>query len=319
MPRLVAVLALAALSAACSSKTSTAPEAPAKPAPATAPGPAAWTDARTLKLAVAMPSPDRTERLELRHEPSADPALAHLKLVLVLPEGEQVLVDEYVPLPLRDAAWGAQCLLVPEPPPGVRRGLSTDGGKTFHALLPLAAGRWAFCPHKKVEAVSGTPNWPEMLTLERWATGVLETAVWGCDEAGSKCQTRSLAGMTVHHGEPEQVPLAVSHQTEVHQVLSVADGLKVDRLLAAGLLDAALNYQRGLDEAELTKLGQLAAKALAEGGPLTDEERKALRMRVTMAREELKKAPKEQRSPRVSIAALVAGLDSVPTQVGGAK
>jgi hypothetical protein len=32
------------------------------------------------------------------------------------------------------------------------------------------------------------------------------------------------------------------------------------------------------------KLGRLAAKALADGGPLEGEERTALRLRVTMAR-----------------------------------
>lgn len=315
----LAALALAGLCSACTKPAAPAPQE--KPATAAAPsGLAAWTDSRTLKLAVAMPTPARTERLELRHEPNpGDPARARLKLVYGVPEGEAVIVDEEVSLEQRDAAWGASYLLVAEPNPGNRRAVSSDGGKTYLALLPLGAGKWAFCPHKKVAAVSTTPNWPEMLTLERWATGVLETAVWGCDAAGRACKSRSMAGMTVHHGEPDAVPLAVSHETELRQALSVLDGLKVDRLMAAALLDATVNYQRGLDEAELAKLGRLAAKALADDGALTEEERKALRMRVTMARSELKKMPKDQLSPRVSVQALADGLDGVPQAVGGAK
>ncbi|MGC4115673.1 MAG: hypothetical protein QM765_13930 [Myxococcales bacterium] len=94
------------------------------------------------------------------------------------------------------------------------------------------------------------------------------------------------------------------------------DGLKMDWLMAAGLLDATLNYQRGLSEEELVKLGKLTAKALADDGPLKEEERKALRLRVTMARAELKKMPKDQLSPRVSIQALTEALDGVPQAVG---
>jgi hypothetical protein len=174
----------AALAAGAVARAGLAPRPPAALAP--------WTDARTLELAVARPAPDRTERLELRHEPNpAEPARARLKLVFVLPEGEQVLVDERVSLEQRDAAWGASYQLIAEPPPGARRAVSDDGGKTYLALLPLGVGRWAFCPHQKVEAVNGTPSWPEMLALERWAAGLLETAVWAATRrAGGASRAR---------------------------------------------------------------------------------------------------------------------------------
>ncbi|HEY3451959.1 MAG TPA: hypothetical protein VGK67_36710, partial [Myxococcales bacterium] len=110
MPRLA--LVLTCLLAACTKPASESTPPQGKPASAPASGAAPWTDARTLKLAVAMPTPERTERLELRHEPSpAEPTRAHLKLVYIVPEGEQVLVDETVTLEQRDAAWGASYLL----------------------------------------------------------------------------------------------------------------------------------------------------------------------------------------------------------------
>lgn len=302
--------ALVLLAASCSK-----PAEPPPPAPS--PEPAPWPDARIRKLALAMPTPQRAERLELRHAPSVDASRAKLSLVFLAPEREQVIAEAEVPLAQRDAAWGAAWRLVAEPPPGERRAISWDGGASFHALLPLGDGRWAFCPHKKVAAAGGTPDWPEMLTLERWATGVLETAVWGCDAAGGRCKSRSLAGMTVHHSEPDSTPVPLAHEIEARQVVSILEKLTADRFLAAALLDASVTYQRGLDEAALETLGTQAAKALGPDGPLAETERKAMQLRVTMAREEFKKAPKAQISPRASIEALAKALGALPQEVTG--
>ncbi len=312
MPRSLCVL-LCCLALACTKPTPAAVEEAGADAAVALP---AWPDARSVKLSTAHPTPDRAEVLELRHVPNGAPGRAHVKLVLVLPEGEHVLVDQHVPLSQRDALWGSRFLLVAEPLPGVRRAISWDGGASYAAVLPLAPGRLFFCPHKKVEAVHGTPDWPKMLTLERWATGVLETAVWACDEAGQGCKSRSLAGMTVHHGEPEADLLAVAHHGELPAVLSVLETLKVDRFLAAALLDAAVTGQRGLDAEQLEKLGRHAALALGPTSPLTHEERKAMRLRVLMARDEVKKHPKEQLSPRLSVDALRQALADLPEELG---
>ncbi|MBI5542351.1 MAG: hypothetical protein HY901_00560 [Deltaproteobacteria bacterium] len=308
--RLALLLVLPA--AACSNP---APPS-AAPSVTTPSGPAPWPDARALKVATASPTPNREERLELRHEPTGEALSARLKLVLVLPEGEQVLVDAQVSPSQRDGAWAAKYLLAAEPPPGNRRAISWDGGASFLAVLPFADGRLRFCPHEAVAAVNGSPDWSRMPTPERWATGVLETAVWGCDESGRRCKSRSLAGMTVHHAEPGSTPLTVAHEEEVRQAVAVLETLKIDRFLAAALLDAAVATQRGLDAAQLQKLGQLAAKALGPQGPLTDDQRKTMRLRVTMAREEAKRTPQGQLSPRMSIEALAAALDEVPQAVG---
>jgi len=287
------------------------PEAPQRPA-----GPAAWTDARSLKLAMATLTSGSVERLELRHEPIADAEHARLKLVLLTSDGERVLVDETVPLAQRDAAWSARCLLVAEPPPGARRAISIDGGASWLTLLPLPGGKLQLCPHKKVAAVGGTPDWPMMLTAERWATGVLETAVWRCDEAGAHCLAGSqVTGMTVHHSEPDADVLVVSHEEEMHAAIAVFETLAVDRFLGAALLDAAVTRQRGLDQAELEKLGRHAAKALGPQGPFTVEQRKAMRLRVLMARDEAKKTAKDQLSPRASVAALIAALEDLPQEI----
>jgi hypothetical protein len=44
-----------------------------------------------------------------------------------------------------------------------------------------------------------------------------------------------MAGMTVHHGDPDSEPLPVSHEAELRHALAILDGLKVDRPMAAGL------------------------------------------------------------------------------------
>jgi hypothetical protein len=54
-------------------------------------------------------------------------------------------------------------------------------------------------------------------------------------------------------------------------------------------------------------------------GPLTEDERKALRLRVIAARNELKQAPKDQLSPRTSVEALSAGLKGLSDSVSAGK
>ena len=304
--------------ASCPSKETGPAAKPSPPQPGTPSQPVAWTDAMVLKLALAMPAPDRQERLELRHEPQPDPARAHLKLVLVLPEGERTLLDQKAPLARRDELWSARWLLAVEPRPGVRRAISWDGGGNWAAVLSLADGSLVFCPHKTLAGINGLPDWSLMLTPERWATGLFETAVWGCDEAGDGCKARSLSGMTVHHSETDAVVLAVSHETEMHAALANLDSFAPDRLLVSGALDACVNWQAGLSAAELEKLGQYTAKLLGPQGPLTEEERKALRLRVIAGRNEAKKTPKDQVSPRACVEALASALQGLQESVPAA-
>lgn len=309
MPRTAPALLTALALAACSKPSTPAP--PSVPA-----GPAPWTDARTLKVAVSSPAPDRSERLELRHLPDGGPERAHLVLVLDLPEGEKVLSDARVPLALRDVAWAARWMLVPEPAPGTRRAVSWDAGASFASVMTLPNGQLWFCPHKTMPGVNTLPDWPKMLTPERWAPGVLETAVWGCDEAG-RCEASSQANMTVHHSHPEKDFLVVSQEQELHAVLAIVEALPMDRFLGAALVDATLSFRKGATAEELEKLGSLAARALGPGGPFGEEERKAMRLRAQLGRDEAKKTPPGQLSPRRSIEAFFAG--EAPVTVPGPK
>lgn len=305
MTRSMPLLALALAHLACSR-----PAAPTPPATPTPPGPAPWSEARALKVAVSSPAPGRTERLELRHLPEGGPERARVQLVLVLPEGEEVLSDARVPLAVRDAAWAARWMLVPEPAPGQRRAISWDGGASYASVMRLPNGELWLCPHKTMPSVNTLPDWPKMLNPERWAPGVLETAVWGCDEAG-RCKASSQANMTVHHSDPEKDFLVASQEAELHAVLAVVESLPMDRFLGAGLVDATLSYRKGASAEELEKLGRLAARALGPDGPFGEEERKAMRLRAQLGRDEAKKAPEDQLSPRRSIEAFFAGEEPV--------
>jgi hypothetical protein len=303
MRRLVLLAALECSLGSCKASQETPMEAPTVDA---------WPDARTRRIAV-LAGPDGERTLELGHEPSApDPsAFARLSLVLASPGKKDTLWSEAVPLAQRDALWKTDFLVVREPSPGERLGVSTDGGASFRLVLALGAIGPVFCPHLKLSGISGAPDWLKAPSLEAWAAAVLETAVWGCDAQGRHCKHRSLAGLDSHHSEPGGEDLLPRfHDEELGPALAFAEGRKLDRKLASALVDAALTYQRVLDGPGLLRLGAAGAKALASDGPLSPGERKALHLRALLARDEAKKLPPAQLSPRESIAALLEGLNT---------
>ena len=264
-----------------------------------------WSDARTRRLnAVSTGGGELV--LELVHKPSG--RTPELSLQLVGKDSTQLLWTQVVPLTLRDRLWKAELALATEPA-GERLALTSDGGKTFHPIFKKGLAAPLLCPHLTFPGISGAPDWSRFPTIELWAAGALETAVWGCDPKGRRCKSRSLANLAVHHSEPGGEELLPRfHDEELAAALPFVEDTTLDRRLAIALVDGAVTYQQGLDAAGLERLGRAAARALSHGSPLSLEERRALQLRAMMAKDEAKKRPKEQLSPRESIAALLAGV-----------
>jgi hypothetical protein len=315
--RPLALLLCASLALACQSTERSSELAPSPSQAGTGAGPepalADWTDARTRELAASRLG-DQVVTLELAHLPAQAGDRPTLELRLVQRGQATTLWSDTVDPARRDQLWNASWLLAIEPEPGDRLALSMDEGATFMPVFDRAHP--FLCPHERVAGVAGQPDWTRMPTLDRWAADVLQTAVWGCGENERGCRARSLAGATVHHSEPQTEALAREHAVEVRHAVAVLDRLPPSRRLAAALVDASVGHQAGLDAGQLRALGTAAARALGPDGPLGPEERRALSLRVLMAREELKKAPPARISPRVSIEALSAALEEKPRALG---
>jgi hypothetical protein len=302
MHRTIAAAAVAMVALGCRAQD-------AAPSAATMPQPTPWPDARSLRVAAA-----GEERLELRHEPATEPgALPTVQLVLVAPESEQALFAQPVTLERRDALFGARWVLARESAPGERRAVSADGGVSFMVALPIGGERF-LCSHVKLPSLQGLPDWPRLPTVEAWAAGVFETAVWSCDRSLARCRSRALANLPLHASDPDADPLATGHAQELRAALRAARDLRPSRALAVALVDAAVIAQPGLGALDLEAMGTLAGSLLRKG-PLGREERRALELRVSLARMEAKQTPADQLSPRTSIEALAAALEGIPEAI----
>jgi len=306
--RYAATVALSGLLLACPSEkvAETAPDA----------GPVVWSDAREKTVATLEVAPGKQVGLMLSYAPPGKDGSATVELKLQSAEGARPLWMAAPDPVRRDVLWSADWKLSSEPS-GDRLALSSDGGTTWRPVLKGPEGGLFFCPHVKLPSEQGAVPWSKLPGLAEWAADVMETAVWGCDEQGRGCRARSLVGRVVHHSEPGEDPLGLSHGLEMQLALWTAERITPDRRLAVALVDASLGYQRGFSSDELKRLGGLAGKQLAAPGVLSPEEQRALQLRATLAREELKKGPGGQRSPRESIEALFAVLTDPPKALEG--